>query len=190
MPIFDPHPFDPTAFMSGQVMSKTWLCRELEPHLKTDDVIWILGGWYGMTSFLLQTRERKQIGKVLSFDQDPEAVKGALILNETFLHLGRFDAHLADVNSLDYAAWGKAPDVVINTSVEHMPDQTWFDLIPSGTIVVLQSNDMDHSDHVFNHNSVEELQQDFPMEQFLFTGHLQFDYGEWAFRRFMTIGVK
>lgn len=191
MPIFEPHLFDSTAFMSGQVISKLWLCEELDPILKqvfpedSPPDIWILGGWYAMTNFLLQTRECR-IGKVTSFDKDPEATRGAMILNEAFEHLGTFKAVTQDVFTLDYS---EKPKVVINTSAEHMTRE-WYDLIPEGTLVVIQSNDMQHDDHDHNHLSVDDMLKDFPVRMKLFTGDLPFDYGEWLFRRYMMIGIK
>lgn len=189
MPEFAPFEFDPTAFMSGQVGSKLWLCEQLEPILlkfKTPPPIWILGGWYGMTNFLLQSRDAN-VGKVTSFDIDPAATKGAMIMNESFVYLESFAAVTADVNVLDYS---DGPPVVVNTSAEHMPDRTWFDLIPAGTMVVIQTNNMPHDDHVFAHQNIADLRRDFPLAQYLFSGDLPFKYEDWGFSRFMVIGVK
>ena len=194
MPIFEPHAFDPTAFMSGQVISKSWLCDELNVILarlfpkESPPDVWILGGWYAMTNFLLQARE-SHVRNVTSFDIDPEATHGALILNEAFEHLKTFRAITQDVFTLDYTAHGPVPKVVINTSAEHM-SREWYDLIPEGTLVIVQSNDMPHDDHDHNHASTDELLKDFPLRLTLFAGDLPFDYGEWKFSRFMIIGIK
>lgn len=188
--MFEPFAFDPTAFMSGQVISKLWLCEELEPILRerfehAPDV-WILGGWYGMTSFLLQSREAHVV-HVTSFDADPQATAGARVYNEAFLHLNTFQAVTQDVHTLDYSA---SPDVIINTSAEHMPDRSWFSAIPAGKLVVIQTNNMPHDDHVFAHQCVEELEKEFPLSTKIFAGDLPFYYDDWSFKRFMLIGIK
>lgn len=190
MPSFEPFTFDPTAFMSGQVISKLWLCEELDPILRqrfehAPDA-WILGGWYGMTSFLLQSREA-HVGHVTSFDVDPQATAGARVYNEAFIHLGTFEAVTQDVHTLDYSA---SPDLIINTSAEHMPDRTWFDRIPEGKLVVIQTNDMAHDDHVFAHHGVDDLVKEFPLSTNIFAGDLPFYYDDWSFSRFMVIGIK
>lgn len=182
--------FDPTAFMSGQIISKLWLCEELEPILRDrfdrDVDAWLLGGWYGMTSFLLQSRAAP-VGHVTSFDIDGAATIGAMIYNEAFVHLRTFDAITQDVLTLDYSS---SPDLIINTSTEHMADRSWFDLIPAGKMVVIQTNDMPHDDHVFAHESVEQLVEEFPLTTNIFTGDLPFHYDDWSFKRFMLIGIK
>jgi hypothetical protein len=190
---FTPHTYDPTAFMSGQVGSKLWLCEKLEPMLAErydrNVIVWLLGGWYAMTSFLLQTRRRAPIAKVVSFDLDPEATKGALIFNEAFLHQGTFDAFVADVHVLHYDV-EDAPDVVVNTSTEHMESDDWFHRIPDGTLCVFQSNNMPHDDHVHECSTAQDLARQFPLKQTLFLGAKTFHYPEWGFTRFMHIGVK
>lgn len=192
MPEFTPFNFDPTAFMSGQVGSKLWLCEMLEPILKerfpnNPPDIWVLGGWYGMTNFLLQSRDA-HLNTIKSIDVDPEATRGALILNEAYVHLQTFQAETADANTLDYS---NAPLVVINTSAEHMESRQWFEIIPKDTLVVVQTNDMPHDDHVFAHHSIEDLKNEFPMSGgYYFAGELPFFYDDWSFTRFMTIGIK
>lgn len=194
MPIFEPHPFDPTAFMSGQMISKIWLCEELERVIVDNkpNTIWIMGGWYASTNFLLRIRGKLPIRNCISFDMDQQATRGALILNETSIFLGQFQAHTFDINSLDFSdrQFGRAPDIVVNTSCEHIDDDRWFDAIPKGTIVVLQSNDMPHDDHSSNLTCVEDMQVRYPLSEVLFSGEKFFDYEEWSFSRFMTIGVK
>lgn len=182
--------FDPTAFMSGQVGSKIWLCEKIEPiisHLFDREVdIWVLGGWYGMTPFLLNARRRAPIHRITSYDIDPQATAGAMTLNEAFVHSTLFMAETADANCLEYGN----PDIVINTSTEHMESSEWFDRIPKGTVCVFQSNNMDHDDHVRKCVSTDDLCQQYPLERTLYLGSKMFNYPEWSFTRFMHIGVK
>jgi hypothetical protein len=66
----------------------------------------------------------------------------------------------------------------------------WFDNLPSGIRLVLQSNDMIHDDHVFNFENLENFIQTFPMFKIEFQGQKQFQYPSWSFTRFMAIGYK
>lgn len=192
---FDHLAFDPTAFMSGQTLSKRWLSKWLGIHYRTrydnsfpePQTVWVLAGWYALTNLILRENTEVPIKHVTSFDIDPEATKRALILNEAYHWLGEFRAETADVSDLDYTL---APDLVINTAVEHMETRKWWDDIPKGTLVALQSNDMPHDVEVTNVSSEEEFADLYPMSQQTFIGNLPFDYGEWSFKRFMVIGIK
>lgn len=190
MAIFDPHSFDPTAFMSGQISSKLWMARNLEELCpQPSSRVFVLGGWYCVTNFILRSRDVLPIHEVYSFDADPEATKGALILNENWIYREEFKAVTQDVNTLDYLGWGLPPDIVINTSTEHMEGRDWFDNIPQGTWVVLQSTNMPDDDHHHGVGSLEELKAKFPLDQ-VFADTLHVDYETWSFDRFMVMGRK
>lgn len=187
--------FDATAFMSGQIRSKIWMISKLENYVPTligsrPVTIWLLGGWYGMTAFLMASRDRLRVASYQTFDIDPHATAGALVLNESLVASELFKAQTLDVSLLDYEAHGVYPDIVINTSVEHMPDDNWWHSIPSGMIVVLQSNDMPHDDdHVSNVTSVSEICDRYKFDEIFFTGDISLNSDE-LFRRFMVIGRK
>ncbi len=184
--------FETDAFASGQIGSKIWLCQELEKVVPSQGlVIWLLGGWYALTSFLLFSRGNLQAKYIRSFDIDPEAEKTADIINENWHYQNwMFKAFTQDVNKLEYNSgeYGPQPDIVINTSTEHFHDNKWFELIPENTLVVLQSNNMPHDDHHQNVNNPEEFHKLFPLRQILYKGELEFNYPEWSFKRFMLIG--
>ena len=61
------------AWSHGQIESKLWLCQEFEHHhaYYLPKNIAIYGGWYGLTAFLLLTRQHIQIQKIRSYDIDP-----------------------------------------------------------------------------------------------------------------------
>ena len=46
---------DIDSFSSGQIGSKLWLCQEAEKLFETVNQVWIYGGWYGLTAFLLKS---------------------------------------------------------------------------------------------------------------------------------------
>ncbi len=207
------------AFSSGQVGSKLWLAQLLEklapaygqagPH-----TVWIYGGWQGVMGFLLLSRQGAGseflIERVRSFDLDHEATEIANVVNENWVwREWQFRAFTADCN--DVIRWetssegscvkteetyGPMPTIIINTSVEHFADRTWFERIPKGTIVALQASDFEHDGVA--HERAQDFTSDaafaaaFPMGESWFSGSLLFEYGEgenaWSFQRRMLIG--
>jgi hypothetical protein len=185
------------AFASGQVNSKIWLCEELEAIVGQRQldgpVVWILGGWYGLTGFLLLSRDRMPIRQVRSFDIDPACRPNADLVNENWVwQEWRFKAFTADCCQLTFTdgEYGPGPDIIINTSVEHMENHEWWTRIPPGKLVLLQTCNMIHPDHHCLSESAEALMRQFPAAQSLYKGEKEFKYPEWRFKRFMTIGIK
>lgn len=128
-----------TAFNHKQVACKMWARDKLfESTGGRLGEIWIVGGWYGVLAAMLFEDGRFRIGRIESSDIDPAVGAIAETLNRD--HLDRFEALTVDMYELDFA--GRRPDLVVNTSCEHIPDlRAWLDLLPEGTRVLLQSND-------------------------------------------------
>lgn len=182
------------AFSSGQIGSKIWLCQELENlGLTEKQTIWILGGWHALSAFLLLSRQVIPVETIRSFDIDDSATEGANNVLEYWVWQSwKFRAFTADCNGLDYAdgSYGNPPSIVINTSVEHFGSRSWYDRIPAGTIVALQSNNMPHEDHVISYQTLGDFNKSFPMKTCFYQGELEFKYPSWGFTRYMRIGVK
>ena len=177
------------AFSNGQVESKLWLCEHLEKinYIETPR-IWILGGWYGITGFLLFSRNNMKIQEIRSYDMDPECEEIADKINNNWLiDSWKFKAFTADCNQLEYS---NPPDIVINTSTEHFDSMEWFEKIPDNTIVCLQGNDMNHEDHFSHYKTLEQFSNSFPLKNIFYSGEKKFVYPTWNFTRFMLIGVK
>lgn len=180
---------DSDAFSSGQIGSKVWLCEELEKLFDRIDQIWIYGGWYGMTAFLLKSRNNIKIGKIQSWDIDPACEPLADTINENWVwQEWAFKAYTGDCNQLRPSTG--SPDLIINTSTEHFDDLEWWHRIPKGTIVALQGNDMPHKDHHVHSSSLEQFSKSYPLTEIYFSGQKDFDYTSWKFSRFMLIGKK
>ena len=179
-------------FADGQVRSKIWLCRELERILKhkKPQTIWTLGGWAGLLPFLLLSRERLPIKKIISFDENPLCAPQALALNDAY-HCNQkgFQAQTRDANELNYEEKSE-PDVVINTAVEHFTSDKWYQNIPQGKILALQSCDLRHEEHKALCRSTGELAKKFPLRKFFFGGSLWLNYERSSFSRYMIIGEK
>lgn len=185
---------DTDSFSSGQIGSKIWLCEKLEQSFGTSiENVWVLGGWYGLASFLLLSRGILTIQHVRSFDIDPtcETVADNL-LNYWVWQQWKFKAFTKDCNKLDFKSneYGPSPTLVINTSCEHFNDMEWFNRIPNGTKIALQTNDMIHDDHVSNVASLDDVKNQYPLSKIKFEGIKTFNYPDWSFNRFMLIGYK
>lgn len=187
---------DNDAFSSGQIGSKIWLAEELETVVKNYQAqglfvqplrIVLLGGWYATTNFILQCRKNLVIETVRSIDIDQTACDNADLLNEFWVWQNwTFKAKCADANSYQY----NDCDVVINTSSEHIESLEWFNNIPVGTLIAIQSNNMPHDDHVQIHNTIAEFDRTYDLKNTAYIGEKEFVYPDWAFKRFMKIGVK
>ena len=184
--------FDVDAFSSGQVGSKIWLAENFENAIKHYQInqplkILLVGGWYGLTNFILQSRNNLKILFVRSIDLDEHACAIADTINEYWLSKNwQFKSIVADANIFDYNDY----DCIINTSVEHIDSLDWFKRIPQGKLVALQSNNMPHHDHVHNHSTLKEFDSSFPLSDTFFLKFKDFRYPDWNFKRYMKIGLK
>jgi hypothetical protein len=177
------------AFSSGQVGSKLWLCQELENLFESADNIWIYGGWYGVTAFLLNSRSNMRIKQIRSYDVDPQCQPVADIINENWVSKEwKFKAFTEDCNTLTPKLGN--PDLIINTSTEHFESMDWWHNIPKGMIVALQGNNMPHDDHHIHTKNLKQFKKAFPLSKTLYEGQLDFNYPDWSFTRFMLIGVR
>ena len=177
------------AFSSGQISSKLWLCEELEKLYDRIDQIWIYGGWYGTTAFLLKARNNIKIDKIRSWDIDPSCERIADTINENWVwQEWAFKAYTKDCNEIQPALG--CPDLIINTSTEHFNTSEWWDRIPKGMPVVLQGNNMPHEDHHVYSESLATFSKTYPLSTTLFAGQKDFKYETWGFSRFMLIGKK
>ena len=80
------------------------------------------------------------------------------------------------------------PDTIINTSCEHIPNFTeWYNKIPVGKLVVLQSNNyFEVDEHVNCSVDLEDFSRQTSMSSTLYEGELQLE----KYTRFMKIGYK
>ena len=93
---------------------------------------------------------------------------------------------LKDANTIDYRQLG-SDGVVINTSLTDMPGQAWFDHIPEGTLVVLQSRDHDPGNAA---HSTQDIIDRYPLSEIIYDGKLELEDPETEYTRYMIIGVK
>jgi hypothetical protein len=187
---------DLTAFSSSQVASKIWLVEHLEECLATFQMpekgyrIWILGGWYGITNFILRCRANVPVEYVRSVDRDPSCESIADRINKLWEWQGwQFKAQTANANNLAYDV-AEPPHIVINTSVEHMECLDWYHRIPGNTICCFQGSDLPHDQHVNVVQGIQQLKDLLPLREVWYEGECQFNYPDSSFKRSMIIGMK
>lgn len=77
-------------------------------------------------------------------------------------------------------------DMVVNTSCEHM-DNTWYENLPEGSFVVLQTNDyFENEQHSNCCKDLEDAKAKYPMQNLFYEGELDTQ----LYNRFMLIGIK
>jgi hypothetical protein len=168
------------AFNPKQVSCKVWARDQLFTSVGGSlGAVWIVGGWYG--AMLLDDR-RFQISKIESFDIDPavEDVARTLIGESC----AAFKASTRDMYALDYMT--SRPDLVVNTSCEHIADlRGWLGLLPRGTLVLLQSNDyFAEPEHIGCVASLDEFSDSAGLREVIYSGSLP----QRKYTRFMLIG--
>ena len=176
------------AFWDGQLDSKAWLVEQLtQVNSYTRSDIYIFGGWIGTLASMLWQERRLHIKNIVSVDIDPWCEQIAKTVNRS--HSERFHAVTADMSTYDYD-WNIQPDVVINTSSEHIDQSTydtWYDRIPPQSLVVVQGNDYFSCDeHVRCSRDLGEFEIQNHVINPLFSGQLKTS----MYTRFMCIWIK
>ena len=171
------------AFNQKQVACKVWARDCLFTSLGgTFSKIWIVGGWYGVFAAMLLDDPRFAATCIESFDIDPAVEDVARTL--LYGWGSTFSAHTQDMYDLDYST--AAPDLVVNTSCEHIAHlRGWLDLLPQGTNVLLQSNDyFSEPEHIGCFSNIEEFVSAAGLGQVIYSGSLP----QKKYTRFMLIG--
>jgi hypothetical protein len=131
------------SFESGLILNKLWLIHELQKIQDQFSTIYILGSWYGNMSILL-AKSRIQYEHIVNVDSDPVVVRGSQRIARAMGMDDRIEPMVQDANKLDYRQLD-GDGLVINTSCHDMENRGWFDHIPDGVMVALQSrDDVDH----------------------------------------------
>jgi SAM-dependent methyltransferase len=165
------------SFESGLILNKLWLIHELKKIQDQFSTIYVLGSWYGNMSILL-AKNNIQYDHIVNVDRDPKVVRGSQRIVR-ILHIDdKIEPMIQDANDLDYRQLDE-DGLVINTSCHDMENRGWFDHIPSGVLVALQSrDDVDH-----------DLDQ-YDLSQTLYQGSRSARDPETRYTSVLRIGVK
>jgi len=198
------HNVDLTDVLSwGQLRSKRWLIDELESHDLDLGVVFLCAGWYGTLAHMLFD-SKCIVNKIRSFDIDPSCANIADTVNMQYIDGWKFKAITQDILDINYHShtwrgWSNlkqsysnpitdTPNTIINTSCEHISNfDKWYDSIPNGKLVILQTNNyFNLPEHVNCVEDQEEFDLLTPMEDTLYLGTLALE----KYNRFMKIGYK
>lgn len=180
------------SFSHGQILSKIWLCEQLEPLIPEDADILILGSWYNVLGFMLKVRNPNKCYTITGIDINPEAIHTAdKICNAWINDDYPITNKIQNALDTDYSNY----NVVINCSPEHMESTEWFNKISTGTLVCIQSSNVtDSNDPWFitvPSPTLESFNNKFMLAQTFFNDTLEIRYGNNnGYDRYMTIGRK
>jgi hypothetical protein len=193
--------FDTDSLSRGQIKSKKWLVDELEKLDLNLGTVFLCAGWYATLAAMLFESTCK-IEKIRSFDVDPTCVDVADTVNRSMvLDNWKFKASTMNIQEMSYPLTYITlrsnntevelldnPTTIINTSCEHIENfNLWYNRIPLGKIVILQTNNyFEIADHINCSSSLEEFATSTPMTEVLYQGELQLP----KYNRFMRIGIK
>ena len=165
------------SFESGLILNKLWLIHELQKIQDQFSTIYILGSWYGNMSILLN-RSGIQYDHIVNVDKDAGVVRGAQRIARILNIDDRIEPMVKDANKLDYRQLD--PDgLVINTSCHDMENRGWFDHIPAGVLVALQSRD-----------DVDDDLSAYDLSRTLYQGRRSAQDPETDYKSLLRIGVK
>jgi len=169
------------AFWSGQLKSKEWLITNLHKNVNKFVSIDIHGGWVGVLASMLFQSEI-YVKNIRSIDIDPTCEPIATMMNKGEEIAGKFRAVTSDMCEIRSDA-----DVVINTSCEHITQDQydlWLSGMPNNSLLVLQSNNYDISEHVRTAATLEEFKTQCNISNILWSGELELP----LYTRWMIIG--
>jgi len=165
--------------------SKKWMCEELKKLDQEFSTIYILGSWYGNMAAMLIEIDVK-FKKIINVDINKEYLEFSKdLLNK--MNIGnRLDSMLKDVNQLNYRQ-ADSDSLIINTSIQDIGSNQWWENIPKGILVALQ--DRNNTDNTKNAN-LKEFIDEYPMEKTFFEGEIRLEDPETEYRRWIKIGIK
>lgn len=198
------------AFSRGQVQSKIWLVTELDKiRLTLPDTVYkqvlLLAGWYGQLKSIYDQKLTYRKMRILDMDRTACEISDSVFnlydiedykvksvctdINNVTLYKSGFEFDIENFSSGKIITEKFLPDLIINTSAEHMSDE-WFNKIrykqlEGDPVVAIQSNNLfDVPEHINCVHSIDHMKKKFPMREVLYEGELQLK----GYKRFMLIG--
>ena len=201
-------------FSRGQMLSKLWMVDQLKLLFPQNSLGTIAhyGGWYAtIAQHLFQ---HFKIKNYYNIEKDHQCLGMSEDFNgEQLANQWQFKSVGCDVNDIhwkyrsegedvepgdeyfiagtlnqkkDYIEIKVMPDIIINTSCEHM-DDTWFKNIPAGKTICLQTNDyFSNEQHINCCKDLDDAIAKYPMSKTIYTGEIETA----EYNRFMIIGEK
>lgn len=186
------------SFSHGLVLSKLWLCEQLEQVLDNKSIknpaVNILASWDSLLAFMLLTRRPKFYGVVNAYDIDSTATENANKLCDHWVfEYPKVYNHTKDINTLDFSNTG-TESIFINCSVDQMDNTSWYDIIPDNRLVCLQTTNLNvgHPSWEIKQSSdtIVEFTERYKVSTLLYSGQKKIEYPELSYTRYMMIGIK
>lgn len=174
----------PVIFSKSQVFSKIWMAEILSKFNVNFSNVLLIGGWLTHHSLYLKDIN---YNKLFSIDPDdtinplieivnPSAYVENKAINECF------DAN----NNITFYNKILTPDLVINTSSEHM-DNEWFERLQPGTVVFIENNNAsDEEDHINSSETFPDFLRKYPLSTVFYRGELSLQ----SYKRYALYGIK
>jgi hypothetical protein len=173
------------SFTRDLIASKVWLLAELARIAPSVGTIYVLGSWYGNLGVLLSLDPAIKYKQLINVETDKQFLQASKRIHN-YLGMENTKYMLKDANTLDYRQLGQ-DGVVINTSLTDMQGSAWFDRIPEGTLVVMQSRDHDPG---YEAHSTQDIVDRYPLGEIIYDGKLKLKDPETKYTRYMVIGIK
>lgn len=184
------------AFSHGQIKSKLWLSecftKWAAQHLDSSakyELNWY-GSWVGIGPFLLLSDKALKFGVINLFDLNAESLEASrLILDYWRCESIEISTRQLDVNTYIPAAGNN--QIFVNSACEHMENENWLKNLPVGSVVLLQSTDMPHVEHINGSLSLGDFANKLSsLVKVLESNEIQFNYPDKTFSRFMIFGIR
>ena len=189
-------------FSRGQLKSKLWVVKELIKLNLDLGTVFLCAGWYATLATMLFESKIK-VGKIRSFDIDPSCRSIAETFNKPWVKDNwQFKSSTKDIMDINYefesyeviradgttCPLDDTPDTIINTSCEHIENfEEWYAMIPSGKLVILQSNNFfEVEEHINCATDLDDFSKMASMEHVYYKGELELE----KYTRYMKIGYK
>jgi hypothetical protein len=163
--------------------SKIWLCDQLKKHdRKKFSTIYILGSWYGNMGYVLK-RCGIKFEKIINVDKNKDRIE---FTDALYKRLGiKSDNIWADANTVDFRQ-ADGQSLIINTSQQDIISNNWFESIPIGPLIAIQSR----NNAKLGHKRLVDFDEQYPMREVIYDNEREFKDPETTYLRFMKIGIK
>ena len=190
-------------FSRGQMKSKCWMVEQLS-EIYQDQYLGTVahyGGWYATVA--QNIFEQFRVKNYYNLEVDPECIDISDDFNYKQTVGWKFKSTVQNVNDIvwkdnnsfdikiknlanNMVTTNVKPDLIINTSCEHM-NEDWYNAIPTGTVVCLQTNDyFENEQHINCCRDLADAIAKYPMTEIYYSGEIDTQ----MYKRFMIIGEK
>ena len=149
-------------------------------HCENNNILYV-ASWFGMfTNYLLAKYSHQKI-HITEIEKD---VRLSSISNElNFDYIDHHQHYTCDINLFDRL---NNYETFINLSCEHMSNE-WYNKIPNGSKVLIQSNNFDKiDDHINCVTDIVDMKSKYPMQQILYSNTLKLN----LYNRLTLAGIK